>query len=104
MYEFVRVKRLPPYVFAVVNQIKMEARRRGEDIVDLGMGNPDLPTPKHIIDKMTEAAHNPKNHRYSASRGITQLRCAISEWYKRRYDVDIDPETAMRRSSPRPRP
>ena len=93
MYEFVRVKRLPPYVFAVVNQIKMEARRRGEDIVDLGMGNPDLPTPKHIIDKMTEAAHNPKNHRYSASRGITQLRCAISEWYKRRYDVDIDPET-----------
>ncbi len=93
MHEFVRVKRLPPYVFSIVNAIKMEARRRGEDIIDLGMGNPDLPTPPHIIDKLCEAAQNPRNHRYSASKGITQLRCAISEWYKRRYDVDIDPET-----------
>jgi alanine-synthesizing transaminase len=93
MYDFKRIKRLPPYVFAIVNQLKTEARRRGEDIIDLGMGNPDLPTPKHIIDKLVEAARNPKNHRYSASKGITQLRLAISEWYKRRYDVDIDHES-----------
>src|SRR5208337_3433971 len=84
---------LPPYVFAIVNALKMDSRRKGEDIIDLGMGNPDLPTPKHIVEKLCEAAHNPKNHRYSASKGITQLRMAISEWYKRRYDVDIDPET-----------
>lgn len=93
MFEFNRIKRLPPYVFAIVNTLKMERRRAGEDIIDLGMGNPDLPTPKHIVDKLCEASQNPKNHRYSASKGITQLRCAISEWYKRRYDVDIDPET-----------
>lgn len=93
MYEFNRIKRLPPYVFAIVNNLKMEARHRGEDIIDLGMGNPDLPTPKHIVDKLIEAAQNPKNHRYSASRGITQLRMAICEWYKRRFDVDLDPET-----------
>lgn len=93
--EFNRIKRLPPYVFAIVNQLKMEARRRGEDIIDLGMGNPDLPTPKHIVDKLCEAAHNPKNHRYSASKGITQLRVAITEWYKRRYNVDLDPETEV---------
>jgi len=93
MYEFKRIKRLPPYVFAIVNELKMEARRRGEDIIDLGMGNPDLPTPKHIIDKLIEAAQNPKNHRYSASRGITHLRMAICEWYKRRFDVTLDYET-----------
>jgi len=93
MYEFNRIKRLPPYVFAIVNHLKMESRRQGEDIIDLGMGNPDLPTPKHIVDKLCEAAKNPKNHRYSASKGITQLRVAITEWYKRRFDVDIDPET-----------
>jgi len=93
MYEFKRVKRLPPYVFAIVNQLKMEARRRGDDIIDLGMGNPDLPTPKHIVDKLTEAAQNPKNHRYSASKGITQLRLAICDWYKRRFDVDLDHES-----------
>jgi alanine-synthesizing transaminase len=92
MFEFSRIKRLPPYVFAIVNALKAEARARGEDIIDLGMGNPDLPAPKHVIDKLCEAARNPKNHRYSASRGITQLRVAITEWYKRRYDVDIDPE------------
>lgn len=95
MLEFGRIKRLPPYVFAIVNQLKMEARRRGEDIIDLGMGNPDLPTPKHIVDKLCEAAHNPKNHRYSASKGITQLRVAITEWYKKRFDVDLDPETEV---------
>src|SRR5512135_3859288 len=95
MYEFNRIKRLPPYVFAIVNHLKMESRRQGEDIIDLGMGNPDLPTPKHIVDKLCEAAKNPKNHRYSASKGITQLRVAITEWYKRRFDVDIDPETEV---------
>ncbi|TAN41227.1 MAG: alanine transaminase [Nitrospirae bacterium] len=93
MFEFNRIKRLPPYVFAIVNTLKMDYRRRGEDIIDLGMGNPDMPTPKHIVDKLTEAANNPKNHRYSASKGITQLRVAITEWYKRRFDVDLDPES-----------
>ncbi|RJQ21488.1 MAG: aminotransferase class I/II-fold pyridoxal phosphate-dependent enzyme [Nitrospiraceae bacterium] len=93
MNEFKRIKRLPPYVFAIVNQLKMDARRKGDDIIDLGMGNPDMPTPQHIIDKLVEAAHNPKNHRYSASKGITQLRLAICEWYKRRFDVDLDHET-----------
>ncbi len=88
-----RMYRLPPYVFAQVNALKMERRRAGEDIIDLGMGNPDLPTPKHIIDKLVEAVNKSHNHRYSASRGITKLREAISNWYKRRYDVDLDPET-----------
>lgn len=92
-FEFNRIKRLPPYVFAIVNTLKMEARRRGEDIIDLGMGNPDMPAPKHVIDKLCEAAKNPKNHRYSASKGITHLRMAICEWYKRRFDVDLDPES-----------
>ena len=93
MFEFNRVKRLPPYVFAIVNNLKMEARQKGEDIIDLGMGNPDGPAPKHIIEKLVEAARKPKNHRYSASKGIGNLRMAISEWYKRRFAVDIDPET-----------
>jgi alanine-synthesizing transaminase len=93
MFEFNRIKRLPPYVFAIVNNLKMDARRRGEDIIDLGMGNPDGATPKHIVDKLVEAAKKPKNHRYSASKGITQLRMAICEWYKKRYDVDLEPES-----------
>jgi alanine-synthesizing transaminase len=93
MKSFARLDRLPPYVFATVNQIKMEARRAGKDIIDLGMGNPDLGTPQHIVDKLIEAAQKPHNHRYSASMGITKLRMAISSWYKRRYDVDIDPAT-----------
>jgi alanine-synthesizing transaminase len=93
MTQFSRLDRLPPYVFATVNEIKMEARRAGVDIIDLGMGNPDLSTPEHIVEKLVEAARKPHNHRYSASRGITKLRLAISDWYKRRYDVDIDPET-----------
>lgn len=92
MFEFPRIKRLPPYVFAIVNQLKMEARRSGKDIIDLGMGNPDLATPPHIIDKLCEAARLQKNHRYSASKGITQLRVAITEWYERRFGVRIDPE------------
>ncbi|MGE5808527.1 MAG: alanine transaminase [Nitrospirota bacterium] len=91
--QFGRIKRLPPYVFAIVNTMKIEARRRGEDIIDLGMGNPDQGTPQHIVDKLVEAARNPKNHRYSASKGITKLRTAVCDWYKRRYDVDLDPES-----------
>jgi len=87
------MRRLPPYVFAQVNELKMELRRAGKDIVDLGMGNPDLPTPPHIVDKLVEAVQKAQNHRYSASRGITKLREAIADWYGRRYDVDIDPET-----------
>ena len=90
MEKFARLDRLPPYVFTTVNKIKMDARHAGEDIVDLGMGNPDLPTPKHIVDKLIEAAQKPHNHRYSASMGITKLRMAISDWYKRRFDVNID--------------
>lgn len=92
MHEFRRITRLPPYVFATVNEIKMDARHRGEDIIDLGMGNPDIPTPKHIVNKLIEAVKKGHNHRYSASRGITKLRHAIANWYKRRFDVDIDPE------------
>ena len=93
MEEFRRIKRLPPYVFSIVDALKIEARRRGEDIIDLGMGNPDVPTPKPIIDKLVEAVANPRNHKYSASKGIYKLRLAITHWYKRRYDVDLDPDT-----------
>jgi len=93
LFEFQRMKRLPPYVFATVIESKMAARRAGEDIVDLGMGNPDMGTPKHIVDKLLEAASKDINHRYSASKGITKLRHAISNWYGRRYGVDIDPDT-----------
>jgi len=93
MSEFARLDRLPPYVFATVNEIKMEARHRGEDIIDLGMGNPDLGTPGHIVNKLVEASQKPQNHRYSASMGITKLRLAIADWYKRRFDVNIDYET-----------
>ena len=87
------MKRLPPYVFAVVNELKMELRRKGEDIIDLGMGNPDLPTPKHIVEKLVEKVRDPRNHRYSASKGITKLRHAICNWYQRRYGVELDPES-----------
>jgi alanine-synthesizing transaminase len=93
MQEFPRIQRLPPYVFAVVTELKSKMRHAGEDIIDLGMGNPDLPTPKHIVEKLTEAARLPKNHRYSASRGIPKLRLAICNWYKRKYGVELDPET-----------
>jgi len=93
MTNFARLDRLPPYVFATVNEIKMGSRRAGKDIIDLGMGNPDLGTPDHIVDKLVEAARKPHNHRYSASMGITKLRAAISDWYLRRFDVEIDPET-----------
>ncbi|MEE8325995.1 MAG: alanine transaminase [candidate division NC10 bacterium] len=93
MHEFGRMKRLPPYIFSIVNALKAKARAQGEDIIDFGMGNPDQPTPQHIVDKLCEAARNPKNHRYSVSRGITRLRGAIADWYRRRYGVEIDPET-----------
>ena len=93
MEEFHRIKRLPPYIFNITTELKMEARRRGEDIIDFGMGNPDQPTPQHIVDKLIEATQNPRNHRYSASKGIYKLRLAITDWYKRRYDVDIDPDS-----------
>jgi len=92
MEEFKRIKRLPPYVFAIVNELKIKARARGEDIIDFGMGNPDLPTPAHIVEKLCEAARNPRNHRYSASRGITKLRHAICDWYRRRHGVLLDPD------------
>ena len=90
--KFARLDRLPPYVFATVNKIKMDARHAGVDIIDLGMGNPDLGTPHHIVEKLTESARKPPNHRYSASMGITKLRMAIAGWYRRRFDVDIDPD------------
>ncbi len=92
---FHRMMRLPPYIFGIVNQLKMDARRRGEDIIDLGMGNPDLSTPKHIVNKLIEAVKNPRNHRYSASKGIYKLRLAIGDWYRKRFDVELDPESEV---------
>ncbi len=92
-YEFRRVGRFPPYVFAQVNTLLASARRAGEDVIDLGMGNPDIPTPEPIVDKLIEAAGNPRNHRYSVSRGLPKLRRAICDWYERSYDVTLDPET-----------
>jgi alanine-synthesizing transaminase len=90
--EFPRIKRLPPYVFNIVNDLKAAARARGEDIIDFGMGNPDQPTPQHIVDKLIEAAQRDDTHRYSLSKGIPRLRKAICDWYGRRYDVSLDPE------------
>jgi alanine-synthesizing transaminase len=91
--EFPRIKRLPPYVFNIVNELKAAARARGEDIIDFGMGNPDRPTPKHIVEKLVEAARRSDTHRYSMSKGIPRLRKAICDWYRRRYDVQLDPES-----------
>ncbi|MCH6580639.1 MAG: alanine transaminase [Nitrospinae bacterium] len=93
MKEFSRINRLPPYVFDIVGDLKLQARRRGEDIIDFGMGNPDLPTPKHIVDKLCEAATKGPNHRYSQSKGIPKLRLAITDWYQRNFQVELDPET-----------
>jgi alanine-synthesizing transaminase len=92
MDEFPRITRLPPYVFNITGDLKMAARRRGEDIIDFGMGNPDQPTPPHIVEKMIETARRGDTHRYSVSKGIPRLRKAICNWYKARYDVDLDPE------------
>ncbi len=91
--EFPRIKRLPPYVFNIVGELKAKARARGEDIIDFGMGNPDQPTPPHIVEKLVEVAQRSDTHRYSVSKGIPRLRRAICNWYKKRYDVDLDPET-----------
>ncbi len=91
--EFPRINRLPPYVFNIVNELKMDARHRGEDIIDFGMGNPDQPTPKHIVEKLVEASQRDNTHGYSISKGIPRLRRAICNWYKTRYEVDLDPET-----------
>ena len=92
MREFSRIKRLPPYVFNITNELKMAARRRGDDIIDLSMGNPDGPTPKHIVEKLVEASQRIDTHGYSVSRGIPRLRKAIAEWYRRRYAVELDPD------------
>ena len=93
MREFSRIKRLPPYVFNITAELKMEARRRGEDIIDLSMGNPDGPTPQHIVDKLVEAAQRQDTHGYSVSKGIPRLRKSICDWYQRRYGVTFDPDT-----------
>ena len=90
---FARIERLPPYVFTITAELKMAARRRGEDIIDFSMGNPDGPTPPHIVDKLIETVQRPDTHGYSVSKGIPRLRQAICNWYKRRYDVELDPET-----------
>lgn len=91
--EFRRIQRLPPYVFNIVNQLKAEARARGEDIIDFGMGNPDQPTPQHIVDKLVEVAERRDTHRYSVSRGIPRLRRAICNWYQKRFGVTLDPDS-----------
>src|SRR6202522_2035269 len=93
MEEFRRLTRLPAYVFNITSELKAAARKRGEDIIDFGMGNPDGATPKHIVDKLIEAAQRTTTHRYSLSKGVPRLRKAISNWYKTRYDVDLDPES-----------
>ncbi|MDC0068667.1 alanine transaminase [Gammaproteobacteria bacterium] len=93
MDDFPRIRRLPPYIFSITDQLKREARARGEDIIDFGMGNPDQPTPQHIVDKLVETVQRGDTHRYSQSKGIPRLRKAITDWYKKRFDVDLDPES-----------
>jgi alanine-synthesizing transaminase len=93
MEEFPRIKRLPPYVFNVTGELKLAARRRGEDVIDFSMGNPDQPTPRHIVEKLVESVQRPDTHGYSVSKGIPRLRRAICNWYKSRYDVELDPES-----------
>ena len=93
MEEFARIKRLPPYVFNVTGELKLAARRRGEDIIDFSMGNPDQPTPRHIVEKLVESVQRPDTHGYSVSRGIVRLRRAICNWYQSRYDVELDPDS-----------
>jgi alanine-synthesizing transaminase len=93
MEEFARIKRLPPYVFNVTGELKLAARRRGEDIIDFSMGNPDQPTPRHIVEKLVESVQRPDTHGYSVSKGIVRLRRAICNWYKSRYEVDLDPDS-----------
>ena len=93
--DFYRIKRLPPYIFEEVNRLKAAARARGEDIIDFGMGNPDMPTPRHIVDKLIETARDPRSNRYSASRGIKGLRRAMAAYYQRRFGVTLDPDTEV---------
>ena len=93
--EFRRINGLPPYVFTIINDLKIEARRAGEDVIDLGFGNPDIPSPEIAVEKLAEAAHNSRNHRYSASRGIPKLREAVSDLYLRKFGVDLDPDTEI---------
>jgi len=95
MVDFRRIGSLPPYVFATIDSLKLEARRRGEDIIDLGFGNPDIPSPEAAVEKLCEAARNPRNHRYSSSRGLPNLRRAVSDRYRRRFGVDLDPDTQV---------
>ncbi|HWI02338.1 MAG TPA: aminotransferase class I/II-fold pyridoxal phosphate-dependent enzyme, partial [Acidimicrobiales bacterium] len=90
--EFRRINGLPPYVFTVINELKVEARRQGDDVIDLGFGNPDIPSPDVAVEKLAEAVHNPRNHRYSLSKGIPKLRLAVSDLYLRRFGVELDPE------------
>ena len=94
-HDFDKLNRLPPYVLSEVIELMKAARREGEDIIDLGMGNPDLPTPPHVVEKICEAASNPRNHRYSESRGIPKLRRAVTEWYQRRHGVELDPDPGL---------
>ncbi|MDE3207984.1 MAG: aminotransferase class I/II-fold pyridoxal phosphate-dependent enzyme, partial [Pseudomonadota bacterium] len=93
MDEFERIKRLPPYVFNITGELKAAARQRGEDIIDFGMGNPDQPTPRHIVDKLIETVQRGDTHRYSVSKGIPRLRRAICNWYSSRYGITLNPET-----------
>jgi alanine-synthesizing transaminase len=93
--EFRRITGLPPYVFAAINQLRDEARRAGGDVIDLGFGNPDIPSPQVAVDKLAEAARNPRNHRYSSSRGLPNLRLAVSNLYQRRFGVEVDPDTEV---------
>jgi len=93
MEEFARIKRLPPYVFNITGELKAAARRRGEDVIDLSMGNPDQPTPRHIVDKLIESVQRPDTHRYSVSKGIPRLRRAICNWYQTRFNVEFDPDS-----------
>ncbi len=93
--EFRRINGLPPYVFAVINQLRDGARHAGEDVIDLGFGNPDIPSPPVAVEKLAEAARNPRNHRYSSSRGLPNLRLAMANLYKRRFEVAVDPESEV---------
>ena len=93
--DFRRIHALPPYAFAEIDALKMAARRAGEDVIDLGFGNPDVPSPKIAVEKLAEAAQNPRNHRYSATRGIPRLRQAITDLYERKFDVSLDPESQV---------
>ena len=93
--EFRRITQLPPYVFTIIDSLKIEARRAGIDVIDLGFGNPDLPSPPIAVEKLAEAAHNSRNHRYSASKGIPKLRQAVSNLYLRRFGVELDPDTEI---------